>query len=113
MIEVKFYPRKAKLTVSGHAPKEPNRDYSLVCAAATQNLRLFEHAISSFAAHDALIVKKSLVSSGYAEISYLPSANYAMNVALGMILDGFRMLSVSYPEQISYEISEESEVKTE
>ncbi len=112
MIEVVFSPKAAALTVSGHAPTEPDRDYSLVCAAVTHNLRLFEHAVTSFSTHEALSVKSSVVSRGFAKIEYVPSTNYAVNVALGLILEGFRMLSAAHPEQISYKIQEESEVKT-
>ena len=111
MIEVVFSPKAAFLSVKGHAPTEPDRDYSLVCAAATQTLRLFEHAISSFSAHDALAVTRSEISRGSAVIEYRPTLNYSANVALGLIADGFRMLAANHPEQISYKITDESEVK--
>ena len=113
MIEVVYCPKAASLTVSGHAPAEPERDYSLVCAAVSHNLRLFEHAVTSFSSGGALSLKSSVLSRGFAKIEYSPTFNYAINVSLGLILEGFRMLSASYPEQISYKIQNESEVKTE
>ena len=105
MIQVVYYRKFTRLTVTGHAgAAEPGHD--LVCASASMLAYTLAANVANMA--DAGQVRQPIIKNneGDTEISCSPRHNLKASVTLvfDSVCVGFELLAHDYPEYVSYEI---------
>lgn len=105
MIQVVYYRKYNRLTMTGHAGAgDPGHD--LVCASASMLAYTLAINVANMADQGQVRQPITKLSDGDAEISCNPKCNLKNTVMLvfDSICVGFEMLVHQYPENISYEI---------
>ena len=105
MIQVVYYRKYNRLTMTGHAGAgDPGHD--LVCASASMLAYTLAINVANMADQGQVRQPITKLSDGDAEISCNPKCNLKNTVMLvfDSICVGFELLAHQYPENISYEI---------
>lgn len=105
MIQVTYFRKYNRLTVTGHAESaEPGKD--LVCASASMLAYTLAANVANMADNGQVRAPIVKMDEGDTEISCNPRHNLKATVTLvfDSVCVGFDMLAHEYPEYISYEI---------
>ena len=105
MIQVVYYRKYNRLTMTGHAgAAEPGQD--LVCASASMQAYTLAVNVANMADNGQVRQPIMNLTDGDAEISCNPKCNLKNTVTLvfDSICAGFELLAHDYPANISYEI---------
>ena len=105
MIQVVYYRKYNRLTMTGHAgAAEPGQD--LVCASASMLAYTLAVNVANMADHGQVRQPIIKLTEGESEISCNPKCKLKNTVTLvfDSICAGFELLAHDYPANISYEI---------
>lgn len=103
MIIVNYKPARHSLSVSGHA-YSGEAGHDLICAACSALTYTFAITVKK---HDKSGLALCTLEKGKARISYAAESDeekQVLDIALGAIVNGFELLSTSYPDNIKLEI---------
>lgn len=106
MIEVKYYRKKHKVTVVGHA-KSGEAGHDLVCAAVSILTYTLATNVAQLGENKRYVRRPILrLKEGNAEISCSPvhGMSNVTTIIFDSICSGFNILSVQYPKNISYDV---------
>lgn len=108
MIEVKYWPRELRLTVSGHALEEAQEVNPEVCCAASMLMFALMNQMHGFVsrrwAKDAVYFD---TGSGFAYVRMIKPKWHkfkAIRVAFGLVYGGLCMLAEKYPKAIRCDV---------
>lgn len=105
MVDIKYYPEKHNLKMSGHANYTATGE-DIVCAACSAIYYNLRAVLGAYDKKDAFCKFSIREASGKVSLTCVPNTDYSEQIEhdIWYCLTGFYMLQANYPENVKIEV---------